>query len=98
MPTTPLGIRYPGSPESEPPNGPLQMANMAADVDRIVTTVKTAQTTLLRTKMRSASGQSVTSNGTGFVTVTHNLGVIPHFCSVSIRTNGVHPYGFSVTA
>lgn len=33
MPTTPNGLRYPGSPDTEPPNGPLQIGNLAADVD-----------------------------------------------------------------
>lgn len=33
MPATPNGIRYPGNPASEPPNGPLQMGNMAQDID-----------------------------------------------------------------
>lgn len=35
MPTTPQGLRYPGS--SDPPNGPLQIAELAADVDAQLT-------------------------------------------------------------
>jgi hypothetical protein len=37
LPKTPNGLRYPGAPETEPPNGPLQIGDLAADVDsRIV--------------------------------------------------------------
>jgi hypothetical protein len=33
LPKTPNGLRYPGAPETEPPNGPLQIGDLAADVD-----------------------------------------------------------------
>jgi hypothetical protein len=33
LPRTPNGLRYPGDPNSEPPNGPLQIGQLAQDVD-----------------------------------------------------------------
>ena len=48
-----------------------------------------------RTKSKAGSS-SPTSNGSGFVTITHSLGVVPDFVGVTIKTDGVRAYGAPV--
>lgn len=74
MPTTPNGLPYPGNPASEPPNGPLQIGNLALAADsklvgRFTTTAArdAAITTPVRGQIAMVGSTMFVHTGTGWV-------------------------------